>query len=52
MEWFSSLRELTTPLVLNVANGKTLQATHVGNIAVEKSNDGKKWEKRTWENVY
>lgn len=52
MEWFSSLRKLTTPLILNVANGKSLQATHVGNIAVEKSNDGRKWEKRTWENVY
>lgn len=54
MEWFSSLRKLNTPLVLNVANGKTLQATHVGNITVEKSNDGngRKWEKRTWENVY
>lgn len=31
MEWFSSLRKLTTPLILNVANGKSLQATHVGN---------------------
>jgi len=41
IEWFSSLRKLATPLILNVADGKTLQATHVG-IDVEKSNNGKK----------
>jgi len=51
IEWFSSLRKLAAPLILNVADGKTLQATHVGNIDVEKSSDGKKWEKRIWENV-
>jgi len=52
IEWFSSLRKLATPLILNVADGKTLQATHVSNIDVEKSNNGKKWKKCTWENIY
>jgi len=52
IEWFSSLRKITVPLILNIANGKTLQATHVGNIPVEKSINGRKWEKRMWESVY
>lgn len=52
IEWFSSLRKLVSPLLLNVADGKTLKATHVGNIEVEKSIDGKTWERRTWETVY
>ncbi|XP_025270753.1 uncharacterized protein LOC112639817 [Camponotus floridanus] len=29
MEWFSSLRKLASPLVLNAASGQTLLATHV-----------------------
>lgn len=52
LEWFSSLRKLTSPIVLSIANGKTLWATHVGNIEIEKSVNGKQWEERTWENVY
>lgn len=34
------------------SDSKTLKATHVGNIQIEKSVDGKMWEKRTWESVY
>lgn len=52
IESFSSLRKLTSPIMLNVANGKVLWATHIGNIEIEKSVDGKHWEKRIWENVY
>ena len=52
IEWFSSLRKLRAPLVLNIANGKTLKATHVGDIKIEKSINGKMWENRTWESVY
>lgn len=52
IDWFSSLREVVPPLTLNIANGKTLKATHVGDIRIEKSIDGKKWEKRVWESVY
>lgn len=52
IEWFSSLRKLSKPLALGVASGKSIQATHIGNIDIEKSNDGKKWTKRVWENVY
>lgn len=37
MKWFSSLRKLTSPIVLNVAEGKALKAIHVGNIEIEKS---------------
>lgn len=37
IEWFSSLRKLTSPIVLNVADGKTLRTTHIGNIEIEKS---------------
>ncbi|KAK2579962.1 hypothetical protein KPH14_007642 [Odynerus spinipes] len=39
IEWLSS------PLILNIADGKTMKAT-------QKSIDGKKWEKRTWESVF
>ena len=52
LEWFSSLRKLSSPIILNIANGKTLWATHVGNIKIEKSINGKQWEERIWENVY
>jgi len=51
IEWFSSYQEIVPPLTLNIANGKTLKATHVGDIRIEKSIDGKKWEKRIWESV-
>lgn len=44
IEWFSSLRKVSPPLILNIANGKTLKATQVGNIQIEKSVDGRKWE--------
>lgn len=52
LDWFSDLRKLDSPLILNIANGKTLEATHLGNISVEKSIDGKSWEKCLWTNVY
>lgn len=52
IEWFSTLRKVASPLILNIADGKTLKATHVGNIHIEKSVNGKKWERRTWESVY
>lgn len=52
LEWFSSLHKLTVPLTLGVANGKSIQATHVGDIQIKKSNDGKKWENRIWKDVY
>lgn len=52
IEWFSSLRKINVPLVLNIADGKILKATHVGNIQSEKSVNGREWEKRTWESVY
>lgn len=52
LEWFSTLRKVASPLVLNIADGKTLKATHVGNIHIEKSVNGRKWERRTWESVY
>lgn len=35
IEWFSSLRKIAVPLTLNIADGKTLKATHVGNIQIE-----------------
>lgn len=46
VEWFSLLRKIDVPLTLNIADGKTLKVTHVGDIRIEKSIDGKKWEKR------
>lgn len=52
LEWFSSIRKLASPITLNVANGKVIWATHVENIEVEKSTNGKQWEKKIWENVY
>ncbi|KAL6431960.1 hypothetical protein ACFW04_007410 [Cataglyphis niger] len=39
IEWFSSLCKLTSPIVLNVADDKTLRTTHIGNIEIEKSID-------------
>ena len=38
--------------LLNIADGKTLEATHVGDIQIEKSINGIKWEKRMWKSVY
>lgn len=52
IEWFASLRKLVSPLLLNIADGKKLKATHVGDIKIEKSVNGNIWEKRTWESVY
>lgn len=52
VECFSDLRKLDSPLILNIANGKTLEASHIGNISIEKSIDGKNWEKCLWTNVY
>jgi len=43
---------MEVPLTLNIADGKTLNATHVGDIRIEKSVNGKKWEKRVWKTVY
>lgn len=37
--WFSSFRKVVPPLVLNIADGNILKATHVGNIKIEKSTD-------------
>jgi hypothetical protein len=34
IEWFSSFRKINVPLILNIADGKTLQATHVNILAV------------------
>jgi len=45
IDWFSSLRKMEVPLTLNIADSKTLKATHVGDIRIEKSVNGKKWEK-------
>lgn len=45
IEWFSSLRKVSPPLILNIADGETLKATQVGNIQIEKSVDGRKWER-------
>lgn len=45
IEWFSSLQKVSVPLILNIADDKTLKATHVSNIQIEKSVDGRKWER-------
>jgi len=42
IDWFSSLRKMEVPLALNIADGKTLKATHVGDIWIEKLVNGKK----------
>lgn len=52
LEWFSKIRKLASPITLNVADGKSIWATHVGDIKIDKSINGKQWEERIWENVY
>lgn len=47
IEWFSSFRKVVSPLILNIADGKTLKATHIGNIQIKKSVNGRNWERRT-----
>ena len=48
--WFKSLRKLDFPLKVQSADGEIV-AHHVGDIAVESSIDGKKWTRRTWQDV-
>ena len=48
--WFRSLKRLDKPETFLAASGE-IQAHHCGDIDVETSVDGKKWTRRTWENV-
>jgi hypothetical protein len=48
--WFRSIRRLERPLKFQAA-GSTITAYHEGDIVIEKSVDGKKWEAGTWNNV-
>ena len=48
--WYRSIRRLEQPLEFRSADGKIV-ATHVGDIDVETSVDGRKWRLRTWANV-
>ena len=48
--WFRTLRKLVQPLEFRSADGKIV-ATHVGDIDVETSVEGRKWSARTWADV-
>ena len=48
--WYRTLRKLKQPLELRSADGKIF-ATHVGDIDVETSVNGRKWKAQTWEDV-
>ena len=48
--WFRSVRKLEKPLEFRSADGMIV-ASHVGNIDVETSVDGRRWRARTWANV-
>ena len=48
--WFRTLRKLEQPLEFRSAHGKIV-ATHIGDIDVETSVDGRKWRARTWADV-
>ena len=48
--WYRSMRRLEKPLEFRSANG-TIVATHVGDIDVETSVDGRKWKSRSWTDV-
>ena len=48
--WYRSMRKLEKPQEFRSADGKIV-ATHVGDIDVETSVDGRKWRLRTWANV-
>ena len=49
-EWFRSLKKLDTAIPLSTADSE-IHATHVGDISVDVSPDGKKWIRRVWEDV-
>ena len=52
LSWFVSLRKLENPIKFSVAGPDQLIATHVGDVDVEVSSDGKKWHRSKWTDVH
>jgi hypothetical protein len=50
--WFRDMKKLEKPIEISIVDGKRIMATHVGTVEIEKSRDGKRWERSTWSNVY
>ena len=50
-EWFTSLRQLDSPIRLGIGDGKHITASHSGSIDVEVSPDGNSWTPMSWDDV-
>lgn len=51
LDWFVSVRKLAQPSDFGCANGQAMFATHVGDIRVEVSVNGKNWSPIRWTDV-
>lgn len=51
-EWFKSLRKLRKPLIFKTSGKSNIVVTHVGEIEIDASVDGRTWRRMMWKDVF